>query len=95
MKNNEPVITQKEKTIFTILFWFVVLLPFIIVSSLYLFQSEDELPPVSLLDNPPELLASAVIAKNEKGKDTIIGHYWKINRSSIKYREISPYVKNM
>ncbi len=92
MKNNEPVITQKEKTIFTILFWFVVLLPFIIVSSLYLFQSEDELPPVSLLDNPPELLASAVIAKNEKGKDTIIGHYWKINRSSIKYREISPYV---
>ncbi len=92
MKKVDQIITKKEKTIFSIVFWFIVLLPFLVVSSLYLFQSEDDLPPVSLLDNPPELLASAVIAKNEKGKDTIIGHYWRINRSSIKYREISPYV---
>jgi len=92
MKNNEPVITQKEKTIFSIVFWIIVLLPFLGGFLFYLLQPEDELPPVSLLDNPPELLASAVIAKNEKGKDTTIGHYWRINRSSIKYREISPYV---
>jgi penicillin-binding protein 1A len=92
MKNNEQVLAQKEKTIFTVVFWFVVLLPLLIVSSLYLFQSEDELPPVSLLDKPPELLASEVIAKNGVGIDTVIGHYWRINRSSVKYREISPYV---
>ena len=30
--------------------------------------------------------------QNESGADTVIGHYWKVNRSSIKYREISPYV---
>ena len=92
MKNVDQIITKKEKTIFSIVFWIIVLLPFLGGFLFYLLQPEDELPPVSLLDNPPELLASAVIAKNEKGKDTTIGHYWRINRSSIKYREISPYV---
>ena len=92
MLDKRDPISKKERTIFTLVFWgFVLALPFMI-SLIWLLQSEDDLPPVSMLDNPPELLASEVIAKNEAGKDTIIGHYWKINRSSIKYREISPFV---
>ena len=88
----KPVIDKKQKTIFVVVFWILGLIPFLGASFIYLIQSEDDLPPVSLLDNPPELLASEVIAKNESGADTVIGHYWKVNRSSIKYREISPYV---
>ena len=88
----KPVIDKKQKIIFTTAFWVLGLLPFFTVSLLYLFQEEEDLPPVSLLDNPPELLASSVIAKNEMGLDTVIGHYWKINRSSIKYHQISPHV---
>ena len=89
---NKRVIDKKHKIIFTIAFWILGLSPIIVVSLLYLSQSEEDLPPVSLLDNPPELLASKVIAKNEAGADTVIGHYWKVNRSSVKYREISPFV---
>lgn len=92
MNKNKPTIDKKQKTIFLVVFWILGLMPFIGVSFIYLIQSEDDLPPVSMLDNPPELLASEVIAKNEAGADTVIGHYWKVNRSSIKYREISPYV---
>ncbi|MGB1452240.1 MAG: transglycosylase domain-containing protein, partial [Crocinitomicaceae bacterium] len=88
----KPVIDKKQKTIFVVVFWILGLLPFLGASFIYLIQSEDDLPPVSMLDNPPELLASEVIAKNESGADTVIGHYWKVNRSSIKYREISPFV---
>ncbi|MBL6660482.1 MAG: transglycosylase domain-containing protein [Crocinitomicaceae bacterium] len=88
----KPVVDKKQKTIFVVVFWILGLLPFLGASFIYLIQSEDDLPPVSLLDNPPELLASEVIAKNESGADTVIGHYWKVNRSSIKYREISPFV---
>ena len=92
MAENKASISKKEKAILTFVFWFGMLLPMMLVFSIYLMQSEEDLPPVSMLDNPPELLASEVIAKTETGQDTIIGHYWKINRSSVKYREISPYV---
>lgn len=92
MNNDTNTITKKERTVLTVVFWFFVLVPLFMVSLIYLLQSEDDLPHVSMLDNPPELLASEVIAKTEMGTDTVIGHYWKINRSSIKYREISPYV---
>ena len=92
MKDSERIITKKEKTILGIVFWAFVLIPLIMVISLYLSPSDEDLPAVSLLDNPPELLASEIIATNANGKDTIIGKYWKVNRTSIKYREISPYV---
>ena len=88
----KPLKDKTIKKLLVIIFWILGLLPFLGASFIYLIQSEDDLPPVSILDNPPELLASEVIAKNEDGKDTIIGHYWKVNRSSIEYREISPYV---
>ena len=54
-----------------------------------MFQSEDNLPPVAMLDNPPELLASVIIADDG---ETELGRYWKINRTSVEYRKISPNV---
>ena len=73
----------------TYYFWGIAMLPFIIVVSLLLFQSEDDLPPVAMLDNPPELLASVVLASDG---ETELGRYWKVNRTSVAYKEISPFV---
>jgi penicillin-binding protein 1A len=84
-------LTKKEKIYFTSIFWFISLFPFLFISALILFQSEDDLPPLSMLDNPPEMQASLIIAKTEGGKDTILGQYWKVNRTSVKHKEISPF----
>jgi penicillin-binding protein 1A len=72
--------------------WIIVLggiTPLIILACLLLFQSEDNLPSVETLENPPELLASIVYSDDAK---TELGRYWKINRTSAKYKDISPYV---
>lgn len=76
----------------TKLFWIFALLPFFLVAGLLLLQSEDDLPPVSMLDNPPELQASLILAKKSVKEDTVIGRFWQVNRTSVKYREISPFV---
>jgi penicillin-binding protein 1A len=54
-----------------------------------LFQSEDDLPPLAMLDNPPELLTSVIYADDG---ETELGKYWKINRSSVEYKAISSFV---
>lgn len=73
----------------TYIFWGLAMFPFVLVTCLILFQSEDDLPPVEMLDNPPELQASIVLASDGK---TELGRYWKVNRTSVSYKEISPYV---
>ena len=88
MKNNPLVLSETKRKLFTYVFWAFALFPFLIVASLLLFQSEDDLPPVSMLDNPPELQASLVLGQEG---DTI-GRYWQINRTSANYKDISPYV---
>ncbi|MEN9303355.1 MAG: hypothetical protein RL264_1784 [Bacteroidota bacterium] len=76
----------------TYLFWFFALMPFLFISGLLLLQSEDDLPPVSWLDNPPEVQASLILARKNEKEDTVIGRFWHVNRTSVKYRQISPYV---
>jgi penicillin-binding protein 1A len=78
-----------DKKKFTYWFWGFAMFPFVFVASLLLFQSEDSLPPVEMLDNPPELQASVVYAYDQQ---TELGKYFLVNRTSVKYREISPYV---
>ena len=92
MKRNATVLNEQEQKKMTKLFWAVALLPFFLVACLLLLQSEDDLPPVSMLDNPPELQASLILAKKSVKEDTVIGRFWQVNRTSVKYREISPYV---
>lgn len=84
--------SSKENKNFTLYFWIFSLFPFLIVTSLFFFQSEDDLPKVELLDNPPEIQASLIIAKKSEKEDTVIGRFWLVNRTSIKYRQISPFV---
>ena len=94
MKTSNSVLTDEEKKKYTKLFWGISLFPFIFVAGLILLQSESSLPPVSMLDNPPELQASQIIARNSvrEGEDTVIGTFWQVNRTSAKFRDISPFV---
>ncbi len=79
---------MKLKHLFIGLYWVFILSPIIAIYCLFSFQPEEELPPVSMLDAPPEMLASLVLADNG---DTI-GRYFKVNRTSTTYNAISPYV---
>lgn len=88
-RETQVTFSDEGKKKMTRAFWFIALLPFLIVSSLFLFQSEDDLPPVAMLDNPPELLASVVYAEDG---ETELGRYWKVNRTSVEYKEISAFV---
>ncbi|MEN9743404.1 MAG: hypothetical protein RLZZ65_1209 [Bacteroidota bacterium] len=92
MKPKSTVLTEPEVKKMTKIFWAFALMPFFLVAGLLLLQSEDDLPPVSMLDNPPELQASLILAKKSVKEDTVIGRFWQVNRTSVKYREISPYV---
>ena len=92
MKNLNEQVSLKIQKRLTICFWIFMLFPFIFISGLLLLQSEKNLPSVELLDNPPELQASLIIAKKGINEDTIIGSFWMVNRTSAKYNEISPYV---
>lgn len=88
-KETKVTFSEEGKKKMTYAFWAFAMLPFVIVASLLLFQSEEDLPPVAMLDNPPELLASVVYAEDG---ETELGRYWKVNRTSVEYKEISPYV---
>ena len=92
MKKSTVSVSKETQKKFIITFWIIMLLPFLLVSSLLLFQPESNLPTVAFLDNPPDSQASAVFAKNNNKEDTIIGRFWMINRTSIRYKDISPYV---
>ncbi len=80
---------EGDKKKLTYWFWGFAMFPFVFVASLLLFQSEDSLPPVEMLDNPPELQASVVYAYDQ---ETVLGSYFLVNRTSVKYREISPFI---
>lgn len=83
-----PLDAQKIKK-YTRWIWVIGLFPLFLVLALLFFQPEDSMPSVAMLDNPPELLASVIYADDA---ETELGRFWKINRTSVKYHEISPFV---
>lgn len=88
-KGKQESFSPKEQKRATIAYWLMATFPLYFVALLLIFQSEDDLPPVAMLDNPPELLASVIIADDG---ETELGRYWKINRTSVEYKKISPNV---
>ena len=82
------MLTEVQKKRFARIFWGLSLLPFLMVFGLLVLQSEDNLPPISMLDNPPELQASLILGQTG---DTI-GRYWQVNRTSAAFKNISPFV---
>lgn len=81
--------SPKEHKRATIVYWLIATFPLYFIGALLMFQSEDNLPPVAMLDNPPELLASVIYADDG---ETELGRYWKINRTSVDYKDISSNV---
>lgn len=83
--------SDKTKKRLYILLWLGALSPIFIITALLLFQSEDDLPSIEMLDNPPEMLASIIYADDAQ---TELGRYWQVNRTTVNYKEISPNVIN-
>lgn len=90
-KKDSESFSDKTKKRLYILFWIGGLAPVLIIAALLLFQSEDELPSVEMLDNPPEMLASIIYSDDAT---TELGRYWQVNRTTVSYKEISPFVIN-
>ena len=88
-KDKNPDFSELEKKKYTKVLYILGLFPLLLATCLLLFQPDSSLPPVALLDNPPELLASVVIADDG---ETELGRYWKINRTSVPYKAISPFI---
>ncbi len=80
---------KKTRNFLTVLLWLGMLSPVLFLFVLVYSQPEDELPSVETLENPPELLASIVYADDGK---TELGRYWSVNRTTVAYKDISPYV---
>lgn len=90
-KKDAASFSDKTKKRLYLLFWLGGLSPVFIITALLLFQSEDDLPSVEMLDNPPEMLASIIYADDAQ---TELGRYWQVNRTTVNYKEISPFVTN-
>lgn len=70
--------------------WFIGLIPLFAILYLRYIKTEGEnLPSVALLENQEEMLATTVFAGDGI---TELGKYWKVNRSSVNYNEISSNV---
>jgi len=87
-KINDQFSVSTTRRFYT-LFWVFGLLPLFLAPVLLFIQSEDDLPSVQMLDNPPELLASIIYADDS---NTELGRYWQVNRTNIQYKDISPFV---
>ncbi len=82
-------LTPAEKKKFKTWAYVLGLFPLALIVSLLLFQPNSSLPSVSMLDNPPELLASVILADDA---ETQLGRFWQINRTSVPFEKISPNV---
>lgn len=90
-KNVKEKVQFQKRTlrILTVLLWLGAFSPVLAITFLLMKQADDEMPSIEMLENPPELLASVVLADDGK---TELGRFWSVNRTSVKYNEISPYV---
>ena len=88
-KNEKLQFTDRTKKYLNIALWVGSFLPVLVLFYLVVSQDEEIMPSVEVLENPPELLASVVLADDGK---TELGRYWSVNRTPVKYRDISPYV---
>lgn len=88
-KKEQEKFSKRTSRIIYFVLWLGALSPVLVIAFLLLSQKEDNLPSVAMLDNPPELLASVVYADDGK---TELGRYWKVNRTSVGYQDITPYV---
>lgn len=89
-KNTRPKFTRRTSTILILLIWLVGLMPFFGILYLrYVTTDSSNLPSPAILETQEELLATTIFADDGI---TELGKYWKVNRTSVDYKDISPYV---
>jgi penicillin-binding protein 1A len=86
-KSTSIEFSPKSQKRIIILMWVCGLFPFLIIY-IMLLAAKPSLPSTETLENPPELQASIVYADN--GEE--LGRYWRINRKSVSYKQISQNV---
>tara|TARA_B100000508_G_scaffold141097_1_gene147061 strand:+ start:165572 stop:168109 length:2538 start_codon:yes stop_codon:yes gene_type:complete len=89
-KKEKPKFKRPISNSLIVLLWIVGLIPlFGILYLRYVQTDSEELPSESMLENQEEMLATTVYAGDGS---TELGKYWKVNRTSVDYDEISPNV---
>ena len=88
-KKEKTRFNKRTKRLLNVLLWLGAFAPVFVLISFVTGVGEDELPSVADLENPPELLASVVLADDGKSE---LGRYWSVNRTTVEYKNISPYV---
>lgn len=81
---------KKFRLVLLLALWVVGLIPlFGILYLRYITTDSDKLPSTAILESQEESLATIIFADDGI---TELGKYWKVNRTSVNYNEISPYV---
>lgn len=88
-KKEKARFNKRTRRVLNLLLWVGAFAPLFVIVSFVMGVGEDELPSVADLENPPELLASVVLADDGKSE---LGRYWSVNRTTVEYKNISPYV---
>ena len=87
IKGESDKLNKKSSNIIIIGVWFIGLLPLFGVLYLRYLKTESEnLPSVAMLENQEEMLATTIFAGDG---ETELGKYWRVNRTSVHYNEIS------
>lgn len=85
--NNKKALNKKLQRIIIIATWLVAFIPlFAIVFMLE--RSKANIPEFEELSNPPDKQASIIYTSDKKE----MGRFWSVNRKSIPFKQISPYV---
>ncbi|MDB2697601.1 transglycosylase domain-containing protein [Crocinitomicaceae bacterium] len=85
--NPSKRLNKKTSNVLILIVWMVGLLPlFGILYLRYVKTEGGNLPSVAMLENQEEMLATTVFAGDGV---TELGKYWKVNRTSVHYNEIS------
>jgi len=89
----KSVISSKKKNIYTILLWFVGVLPLLGIVLLFYSISSGKMgfmPSFAELENPKTNLASEAFSSDGK----LIGKFYLQNRSFVSYKQLSPNIVN-
>lgn len=86
-KKTKSVLNKKLQRIILILTWLGAFAPLLVIVFM-LEQAKANIPAYEELSNPPDKQASIIYTSDNKE----MGRFWSVNRKSISYTKISPFV---
>ena len=86
-ENSSTELSARTRKIILISTWVIAFLPLVIVIMMLL-KANGHVPDSQALANPPDKQASIIYSSD----GVEMGRFWSVNRKSIDYNEISPYV---